>query len=71
MFRLGDGPARGSRTVRRSTLDLFWLDSLFHFGPLGLAILDVDVRYLSFFMQSGRNGILIATVLFWNRFQVT
>ena len=68
MFRLGDGPAGGARTVRRSTLDLFWLNSQFHFGPLGLAILNVDVRFLSFFMQSGRNGILIAIVFFGTDF---
>ena len=37
MFCPGDGPAGGYRTVRRSTLDLFWLKSEFHFlDPLDL-----------------------------------
>ena len=37
MFCPGDGPAGGYRTVRRGTLDLFWLKSEFHFlDPLDL-----------------------------------
>ena len=64
MFCPGDGPAGGYRTVRRGTLDLFWLKSEFHFlDPLDL-LCYIWIWDIRIFLQSGWNGLLIYAVSF-------